>query len=225
MPRVKDRNNKIVGMSQEQALRLSPDDTFYTTGKKVMDIAIIFLSSVAVIPIMLVIAITIICDSPGHIFFSQIRLGKDRKPFKILKFRTMYETVSDPFHGAQATAHDLRVTRVGRWLRLSSLDELPQVWNVLRGDMSLIGPRPHALNHDRYFSQYIASYSQRYAVKPGISGWAQIHGYRGETPKVEDMQARVDKDLEYIVGRTWIMDIQILVKTLAVMIDPPHTLH
>jgi lipopolysaccharide/colanic/teichoic acid biosynthesis glycosyltransferase len=114
----------------------------------------------------------------------------------------------------QAKQNDPRVTRIGAWLRRWSFDELPQLFNVVKGDMSLVGPRPHALSHDRDYERCIATYARRHNVKPGITGWAQIHGYRGETDTDEKMQKRVEHDLYYIDNWSLALDLQILIRTV-----------
>ena len=136
------------------------------------------------------IALIIKLDSAGPVFFRQRRYGFNQKPFRILKFRTMV-TLDDGPIIRQATRDDPRVTRVGRWLRAWNLDELPQLLNVVKGEMSLVGPRPHALSHDREYEHIIARYARRHNVKPGITGWAQVHGIRGETD-THDKMAEAD---------------------------------
>lgn len=136
-------------------------------------------------------------DSDGPVFFRQRRRGYNQREFRILKLRTM-TTLDDGDVVAQARRGDPRITRVGTILRRFNLDELPQLWNVLKGDMSIVGPRPHAVAHDRAFEKRIGRYGCRLNVKPGITGWAQIHGLRGETDGDEKMRARVEYDLYYI---------------------------
>jgi lipopolysaccharide/colanic/teichoic acid biosynthesis glycosyltransferase len=148
-------------------------------------------------PLLVLVALAIKLDSHGPILFRQTRIGFSGRPFRILKFRTMSSQDDSPVV-RQATRDDQRITRVGRWLRRTSVDELPQLVNVLRGNMSLVGPRPHALAHDNQYTQMIANYSFRHHVKPGLTGWAQICGYRGETPTLDLMEKRVQHDLWYI---------------------------
>ena len=152
-------------------------------------------------------------DSPGPIFFRQRRYGFNQKAFRIIKFRTMV-TLDDGGVVQQATQGDPRVTRVGRWLRALNLDELPQLINVVRGEMSLVGPRPHALSHNREYEHIIARYARRHNVKPGITGWAQVHGIRGETDTPDKMQKRVEYDLFYIENWSLARDFIILVWTV-----------
>ena len=164
------------------------------------------------LPMMALAAAAIKLDSRGPIIFRQIRKGFNGKYFVILKFRTMRVQESDA-EVVQATRNDPRVTSIGRLLRSSSIDELPQLWNVLRGDMSLVGPRPHALAHDNYFETQLSDYAFRHHVKPGITGWAQCNGARGETPTIEHIAKRVKLDLWYISNWSLWLDLLILVKT------------
>jgi Undecaprenyl-phosphate glucose phosphotransferase len=185
--------------------------------KRTFDIALSSLALITLAPIMLMAAILIKLDSRGPVFFSQLRNGFNSKEFWILKFRTM--TVME--HGSevrQATRDDKRVTRLGRWLRRSSIDELPQFLNVLRGEMSLVGPRPHAIVHDDEYKKLISKYAYRLHLKPGITGLAQVNGFRGETATIDLMERRVDFDLWYINNWSLWLDIKILLKTFAVVI-------
>jgi putative colanic acid biosynthesis UDP-glucose lipid carrier transferase len=163
-------------------------------------------------PILLLIAIAIKFDSRGPIFFAQRRHGFNHKIITVLKFRTMYVAEDGPVV-PQATRNDHRVTRVGRFLRRTSLDELPQLLNVLRGEMSLVGPRPHALAHNEYYSALVESYANRHKMKPGITGWAQINGLRGETDTPEKMRRRVEYDLYYIENWSLWLDLKIILLT------------
>jgi len=180
--------------------------------KRGLDVVAAFIGLVLVAPPMLVIALIVKIDSPGPILFRQQRNGFNAKQFTIFKFRTM-TVIEDGDNVVQATRFDQRITRVGRILRQSSLDELPQLFNVLRGDMSLVGPRPHALLHDSQYSELLSDYAFRHHVKPGITGWAQVNGFRGETSRVEQMRRRVDFDLWYINNWSLIFDIKILLST------------
>jgi Undecaprenyl-phosphate glucose phosphotransferase len=163
-------------------------------------------------PLLLVTAILIKFDSPGPVIFRQRRNGFDGRTFSILKFRTMFVLEDDAVVG-QARRDDPRVTRLGRMLRGRSIDELPQLINVLRGEMSLVGPRPHAIAHDNKYSKLISSYAFRHHVKPGITGLAQVSGLRGETPRVADMEKRVEHDLKYINGWSLMLDLRIIFRT------------
>jgi Undecaprenyl-phosphate glucose phosphotransferase len=168
-------------------------------------------------PILLTIAVLIRLDSPGPALFRQPRTGFNNRPFLVLKFRTMHAHLSDRHADRQTTRDDPRVTRLGRVLRRSSIDELPQLLNVLRGEMSLVGPRPHAANTkaaNRYFDEVVAEYALRHRIKPGITGWAQVNGWRGETVAVEQIQQRVSHDLAYIENWSMLLDLKILALTL-----------
>jgi Undecaprenyl-phosphate glucose phosphotransferase len=163
-------------------------------------------------PLLAFVALAIKLDSEGPVLFLQTRVGFSGRRFRILKFRTM-SSLDDGAVVRQASRGDDRITRVGRWLRRTSVDELPQLINVLRGDMSLVGPRPHALAHDNQYRQAIANYSFRHHVKPGLTGWAQVCGYRGETPTLDLMEKRVEHDLWYINHWSLWLDFKVLVLT------------
>jgi putative colanic acid biosynthesis UDP-glucose lipid carrier transferase len=202
---------RIAGMTVIE-LNATPLDGPDAMVKAVLDRVLAALMLVVLSPLLLSVAVLIRVDSPGPVLFRQRRHGSDGQVFAVLKFRTMRATESEG--PRQATRGDPRVTRVGRWLRRNSIDELPQLINVLRGDMSLVGPRPHpvALNYD--YSRRIQAFMQRHRVKPGITGWAQVHGYRGETDTLEKMQKRVEHDLYYIEHWSLGLDLQILLRTL-----------
>jgi lipopolysaccharide/colanic/teichoic acid biosynthesis glycosyltransferase len=159
------------------------------------------------------VAALIRLDSPGPVLFRQRRYGFNQQAFRIFKFRTMTAT-DDGAVIVQARRDDPRVTRIGRILRRYNLDELPQLLNVLAGQMSLVGPRPHALAHDREFERKIALYARRHNVKPGITGWAQVHGLRGETDTDDKMAKRVAYDHWYIDNWSIWLDIAILLRTV-----------
>ncbi len=165
-------------------------------------------------PIFAVVAVLIKLDSRGPVIFSQRRYGFNQETFRIFKFRSM-TTMEDSQNVAQACRNDPRVTRVGRWLRKCNIDELPQLVNVLRGEMSLVGPRPHAFAHDQVFSQSFASYARRHNMKPGITGWAQVNGYRGQISSEKDIRLRVEHDLHYIDNWSVWLDLQCLWRTFA----------
>lgn len=193
-------------------IQRAPLSTAERIVKRVMDVCIATLALVFFLPIMLLTAIAIKIDGPGPVIFRQVRKGFNGKQFLMLKFRTM--TVQE--NGAavvQATRDDPRVTAIGRLLRSASIDELPQLVNVLKGEMSLIGPRPHALAHDNYFETILGEYAFRHHVKPGMTGWAQCNGARGGTPTIEHISERVKLDLWYINNWSLWLDIQILIKT------------
>jgi Undecaprenyl-phosphate glucose phosphotransferase len=181
--------------------------------KRLMDIAIGGLGLLAMGPFLFIVAILVKLDSLGPIFFTQERLGYRGRPFRILKFRTM-QVMEDGETVAQAVQNDSRVTRLGRILRKTSIDELPQLLNVLKGEMSIVGPRPHAVAHDRLYSKLVENYELRQHVKPGITGWAQVHGLRGPTPDVELMYRRIEFDIWYATNCSLPLDAQIMLRTL-----------
>ncbi len=180
--------------------------------KRALDLCIAVPVLILSLPVLFLIALWIKLDSKGPVFFLQTRHGLNGRAFQILKFRSMH-VLENGGEIRQAQANDPRVTRAGRLMRTTSLDELPQLINVIRGDMSLVGPRPHAVAHDRLYGALIPDYLVRQSVKPGITGWAQVHGLRGATPAVEDMRARVEHDIWY--ARHWSMrlDLEILLRT------------
>jgi putative colanic acid biosynthesis UDP-glucose lipid carrier transferase len=165
-------------------------------------------------PLLVLLAIGVKLSSCGPIFFRQQRHGWDGKPFTLYKFRTMVVHAEADDRVTQARKEDPRVTRFGAFLRRTSLDELPQLINVLRGHMSLVGPRPHASAHHEYYKEIIESYRQRYRVKPGITGWAQVNGLRGETDVLEKMEKRLQYDLYYIENWSLSFDLKIIFLTL-----------
>ncbi|MGH6737148.1 MAG: exopolysaccharide biosynthesis polyprenyl glycosylphosphotransferase [Methyloceanibacter sp.] len=180
--------------------------------KRLFDFCASLALLIAVSPLLLVVALLIKLDSPGPVFFRQWRHGFNQRPFRILKFRTM-TVAEDGDVVTQAVKNDPRVTRIGRFLRRWNIDELPQLLNVVTGDMSLVGPRPHALTHDRDYERRIAFYARRHNIKPGITGWAQVNGLRGITDTDEKMQARVEHDLYYIDNWSIPLDLYILALT------------
>lgn len=198
-------------------LHRAPLTTFEQGLKRVVDIIGASVALVAATPVLLLAALLVKLDSPGPVLFKQTRHGFNGHKFVIFKFRTM-TVLEDGDNVKQARPRDERLTRVGRWLRQTSIDELPQLLNVLRGEMSLIGPRPHAVAHDSYYEKLIANYALRQHVKPGITGWAQVNNLRGETPNVASMRQRVDFDLWYIDHWGLWLDLKILVKTVGVVI-------
>ncbi|PPK45409.1 Undecaprenyl-phosphate glucose phosphotransferase [Trinickia symbiotica] len=165
-------------------------------------------------PLMIAIAIAVKLSSPGPVFFKQKRKGADGRVFTIYKFRSMRLHVEEPGVVKQAVRQDPRVTKIGAFLRRTSLDELPQFINVLKGDMSVVGPRPHALEHDDLYQKVVAGYIHRYRIKPGITGWAQINGYRGETDRIEKMERRVAHDLYYLGNWSFGLDMRIIAATV-----------
>jgi putative colanic acid biosynthesis UDP-glucose lipid carrier transferase len=172
-------------------------------------------------PLLLLIALAVKLSSPGPVLFCQERYGLDGKRFSVYKFRSMRVLEAGDQPGLQqATRNDPRVTPVGAVLRRWSLDELPQLFNVLKGEMSLVGPRPHAVEHNEYYRQHVAGYMQRHAFKPGITGLAQVEGWRGETATLESMAARINADLRYQRNWSLKLDIKILIKTLLHLRSP-----
>ena len=181
--------------------------------KRLFDVSLASALLIAVSPLLLLVAALIKLDSPGPIFFRQRRHGFNQRPFKILKFRTMI-VAEDGEMVTQAQQDDPRITRIGRHLRRWNIDELPQLVNVLKGEMSLIGPRPHALTHDRDYERRIAFYARRHNIKPGMTGWAQVNGWRGVTDTEEKIRARLEHDLYYIDNWSIPFDLYILALTL-----------
>jgi len=172
-----------------------------------------------------VIAVAIKITSKGPVFFKQIRHGRDNRPFKAYKFRSMAsdsKDLNDSGKFQQAQKNDPRITRIGKFLRKTNLDELPQFLNVLKGEMSIVGPRPHPLQLNEESRTHVTAYMQRHFVKPGISGWAQVNGYRGETREEGLMQKRIDHDLWYMDNWSFLLDIQIILLTVWNMVkgDP-----
>ena len=180
--------------------------------KRLFDIVFSTICLVCSPIVFIPIAILIKLDSPGPVFFKQKRTGYMGNEFMCYKFRTM--RVNKDADSKQATKNDSRKTRLGDFLRKSSIDELPQFWNVLRGDMSVVGPRPHMLAHTEEYRQLIDKYMVRHLVKPGITGWAQVIGYRGATEELWQMEARVDSDVWYIENWSFLLDMKIMVRTI-----------
>jgi putative colanic acid biosynthesis UDP-glucose lipid carrier transferase/undecaprenyl-phosphate glucose phosphotransferase len=181
--------------------------------KTLQDYVVAIAALIFAAPLMAAIALAIKLDSPGPVFFKQRRRGFNQNMFRVWKFRTM-SVLEDGNEVRQAVKNDRRVTRVGRFLRRTSLDELPQVLNVLQGQMSIVGPRPHPVSHDDYYETIVARYASRHRVKPGITGWAQVNGYRGETETVDKMAKRIEYDLHYMENWSLTFDLKIIVLTL-----------
>lgn len=181
--------------------------------KRLSDIVLSLVALVVLAPVLLVAALAIKLETGGPVLFFQTRSGFNKKPFRIVKFRSM-TAAEDGLGVRQATRGDARITRVGAILRRFNIDELPQLYNVLRGDMSLVGPRPHALVHDQEFESGIALYARRHNVRPGLTGWAQVNGFRGETDTQEKIEQRVNHDLHYIDNWSFNLDIWILFLTV-----------
>jgi putative colanic acid biosynthesis UDP-glucose lipid carrier transferase len=182
--------------------------------KRFLDLTVSGMALLFLAPLLLTVGALVRLDSPGPALFRQSRLGRDNQPFTVLKFRTMRVDAHASDGSVQATRGDPRVTRVGAFLRKTSIDELPQLLNVLNGSMSLVGPRPHPTELNKKFMLLIDSYSARHRIAPGITGWAQVNGFRGETRTIEQMQRRVELDLEYIRDRSVAFDLWILIRTV-----------
>ena len=189
--------------------------------KRVSDVVLATLILVVISPLLLLIAIGVKLSSPGPVIFKQRRNGLDGEEIVVWKFRSMTSQDNGPVV-PQATKDDPRITPFGAFLRRSSLDELPQFFNVLQGRMSIVGPRPHAVAHNEAYRNMIKAYMVRHKVKPGITGWAQVNGYRGETDTLEKMKGRVEYDLEYLRNWSLALDLQIIVRTIRVVFFDRH---
>jgi putative colanic acid biosysnthesis UDP-glucose lipid carrier transferase len=188
--------------------------------KRLLDLTGAFVALLLFLPLMLTIALAIRIESGGPVIFRQRRTGHQGRIFTILKFRTM--TVAEDCGAVrQATRGDERVTALGALLRKLSLDELPQIINVLRGDMSLVGPRPHALAHDELYAADIPAYNDRFRAKPGLTGLAQVNGFRGEIHELRGMADRVEADNTYIESWSLGLDLMILARTLVIIFRDP----
>jgi putative colanic acid biosynthesis UDP-glucose lipid carrier transferase len=185
--------------------------------KRIMDILFSSAIMILISPLMLVIAIGVKLSSPGPVIFKQRRYGLDGEEIKVYKFRTM-TVCEDGNNVQQARKEDNRITRFGRFLRKTSLDELPQFINVLQGRMSIVGPRPHAVAHNELYRTQIKGYMIRHKVKPGITGWAQVNGLRGETDTLQKMKARIEFDLDYLRNWSLSLDLWIILRTAGVFL-------
>jgi polysaccharide biosynthesis protein PslA len=189
--------------------------------KRALDLVVASLAAILLLPLLFLVALAIRLESPGPVLFRQLRVGQGNRQFRIFKFRSMHVERSDADGHRSASRSDDRITRVGRIIRRTSIDELPQLLNVLRGEMSMVGPRPHALGStagDELFWHASQQYWLRHALKPGITGLAQIRGFRGATEQVEDLARRVRCDLEYLQNWSLWGDIAIMLKTIRVVI-------
>ena len=189
--------------------------------KRLSDIVLASLIILLISPVLLAVAIGVKLTSPGPVIFRQRRNGLDGGEIIVYKFRSM-TAQEDGWDVRQARRNDPRITPFGRFIRRTSLDELPQFFNVLQGHMSIVGPRPHAVAHNEQYRQIIKAYMVRHKVRPGITGWAQVNGHRGETDTVEKMQARVEYDLEYLRNWTLRLDLQIIVRTIRIVFLDRH---
>lgn len=186
--------------------------------KAIEDRVIAMIALILLSPVMLIIALLIKLDSPGPVFFRQGRTGWNRKEFHIWKFRSMKLHQDQDGEVKQATKEDDRITGIGRFIRKTSIDELPQLFNVLSGKMSMVGPRPHAIEHNTDYDKRIRAYMTRHRIKPGITGLAQINGYRGETDTLDKMKKRVEFDMQYINNWSFWLDLKILLKTIPALL-------
>ncbi len=193
-------------------LQRGPLTSFERAAKRCIDVLIAGVALTALLPLLSIVAVAIKLDSPGPVLFRQKRCGFNCRTFPILKFRTM-SVLEDGPSIIQVQFADKRVTRLGAWLRRTSIDELPQLFNVLDGSMSLVGPRPHAVAHDNHFDKVVRNYAFRRRVKPGLTGWAQVNGYRGPTPTTASIERRVEYDLWYIDNWSFRLDFAILLQT------------
>lgn len=213
LDRFVDARISRVGAVSSLHLVRRPLSTGEVAMKRAFDILVSAAAVALLSPLFALVALAIKLDSPGPVFFLQRRYGFNQEPFRIFKFRSM-RTMDDGRNVPQAKANDPRVTRVGRLLRRTNIDELPQLFNVLSGEMSLVGPRPHALAHDQMYEQAIAFYARRHNVKPGITGWAQVNGLRGDTAGEGKMRKRVEHDLWYVDNWSPLLDLRILWLTI-----------
>ncbi|MGR2736834.1 undecaprenyl-phosphate glucose phosphotransferase [Billgrantia sp. Q4P2] len=195
-------------------LSVTPIDGVPRIVKRLEDIILGIVFSLIALPAVILIAILVKLTSPGPVLFKQYRTGVNGKRFKVYKFRSMKVHKEANGQVTQATKGDSRLTPIGAFLRRTSLDELPQFYNVLQGRMSIVGPRPHALAHNEHYKELVESYMRRHKVKPGITGWAQVNGLRGETDTLEKMQRRVDCDLWYIDNWSLWLDLRIIFLTI-----------
>lgn len=194
-----------------------PLSTFERLQKRCLDLGVALFALVLLTPLALTVAILIKLDSPGSIIYRESRRGFNGKLFQIWNFRTM-TVCEDGETIGQATRRASRSTKIGRFLRMTGIDELPQFWNVLRGDMSLVGPRPHAVAHDNYYDELISKYIYRHHMKPGLTGWAQVNGFRGETPTIDLMEKRVEYDAWYVGNWSIWLDLKILARTASAVL-------
>jgi exopolysaccharide biosynthesis polyprenyl glycosylphosphotransferase len=206
---------RIVRVGTLASLRLTRPALSFAEimAKRVFDVLAASAILVASLPLLLVVALAVRLETRGPVLFLQRRYGFNQQPFRIVKFRTM-TTTDDGEVVTQARRNDPRITRVGAVLRRYNLDELPQLLNVIAGQMSLVGPRPHALAHDREYQLKIALYARRHNVRPGITGWAQVNGLRGETDTDDKMERRVAFDHWYIDNWSFWLDLGILLRTV-----------
>jgi Undecaprenyl-phosphate glucose phosphotransferase len=215
------RRIDLIGGSPVIDVSSRPLSRLQAAAKRIEDLVLAGFCLVLVTPVFLLISIAIRLDTPGPLFFRQSRMGFHDRPFKVWKFRTMHHSQRDEAAQRQTRRADPRVTRVGRFLRRTSLDELPQLLNVISGEMSIVGPRPHALGMTvggREMHELTLEYVARHRVKPGITGWAQISGYRGEVDTLEKLRQRVTRDCYYIENWSLGFDLWIILRTLPMLL-------
>jgi Undecaprenyl-phosphate glucose phosphotransferase len=218
----RDRASSFIGTVPFVDVAEKPVADWDAIVKRTLDLVVAGAALVVLSPIMLATALAIRLDSPGPVLFRQKRYGFNNEVIEVFKFRSMYHHLSDPLAKRVVTKGDSRITRVGRFIRKSSIDELPQLFNVLGGDLSLVGPRPHAVNahtDERLWEQVVDGYFARHKVKPGITGWAQINGWRGEVDTPEKIHKRVEYDIYYIENWSILFDIYILLRTPFALFD------
>ena len=214
---------RLTEIAEVSMMDITGDSTTarYAAVKRATDIFISLIALIIGAPFLALIALLIRLDSPGAVIFKQPRHGFNNRSFDVYKFRSMRIEESDMQAAKQTQAGDSRITKIGRFIRKTSIDELPQLLNVLKGDMSLVGPRPHAIGMrtgDTESYRLVEEYAHRHRVKPGMTGWAQIHGSRGPLHNAADVAERVRLDIEYIERSNWTLDIYIMLKTLPVML-------
>jgi len=214
--RFRPRAYSYLGAIPMVELAEKPIQNWDFVAKRAFDLIVGSLALILLSPVMLATAIAIKLDTPGPVFFRQKRYGFNNEVIEVFKFRSLRHEMSDPDAKTVVTKNDSRVTRVGRFIRKTSIDELPQLFNVLKGELSLVGPRPHAVGahtSERLWNDVVDGYFARHKVKPGVTGWAQINGWRGEVDTPEKLRKRVDHDLYYIENWSILFDILILAKT------------
>lgn len=209
-----DLHDSMTDVHRSSLPLLLPPGTFEDLVKRAEDLVLGSIALLLCAVPMLVIAGLIRLDGPGPVLFGQRRLGLEGRAFTIYKFRSMVSAAASDAQAEQAMSEDARVTRVGAFLRRWGLDELPQLFNVLKGDMSLVGPRPHAFPHDMQWGMQLPDYAQRFRMRPGITGLAQIHGQRGYAETIDDIRERLDRDLEYIRRWSPLLDLRIMLQTI-----------
>jgi exopolysaccharide biosynthesis polyprenyl glycosylphosphotransferase len=184
--------------------------------KNLSDLLIAFCLVLLTLPLMIIVAVTIKCDSRGPVFYRQERVGLGGRRFMLLKFRSMIQDAEPEGRPVWAAEHDPRVTRIGRFIRRTRIDELPQLFNVLRGDMSMIGPRPERPYFVEQLNEIIPSFAERHRIKPGITGWAQVNYPYGAS--IDDARKKLNYDLYYLKNRSFALDLMILVSTVRVVV-------